>query len=210
MKKQILFLTALVTLSFTACKKNKETTPLDQTTGSSYQPLTTGSTWTYRNTYHIGGGGIDTTTFAMLPETKKVGDQIFHILKSQNNDQAFFQNDGAVYRTLQEDIKGGDGLIPLEYLRSDAIAGTSWTNENGEYLLKTTIVERNLTKVIFNHSYNDVIHSTVEIQAKTGGVFKTQLIMDFYAAKGIGMIQTSVSTTQTEISRSELISSVIR
>lgn len=208
MKHRFLNIIILSTLLFTSCKKSNNPAPGEQPSSQSYQPVTTGSTWTYKNTSHFTEA-VDTTTFVMQAETKNIGGRVFNVLKGSNNEFSYFSRDNNLYLTTQEDEQG-DGLIMMEYLNDRAPAGTMWTKMSGIYQLKTSIIERNLTKVIFNKTYNEVIHSRIEYQEKEDNVYQTQLIMDFYAAKGIGMIQTSVSTPQFEIARSEIISASIK
>jgi hypothetical protein len=208
MKKTILMITFFGALTLGACKKNNDQLTENKPRNDSYQPLTAGSAWTYKNTINVGSGLIGHDSYEASAETKKIGDKTYIVLKAGNGKETYFQQAGNKYSTLVN--LAGNDLLPLEYLDVSATAGTTWTNSVGLYQLKTTIVEKNLTKVILGKSYNDVIHTTVEYQEKDGANFKTQLFMDFYAAKGVGIIQTGVSNLQFEISRSELTDYAIK
>ncbi|AYL99174.1 hypothetical protein [Mucilaginibacter celer] len=215
MKKSLLTLTTIVALFFGACKKD-DNKP-NNNGGDTYQPFSANSTWKYKNTNTFTeGADIDTTTNTMSAETKKIGAKTYHVLNTLNSgdaDKAYLGFDNHIYTTLQEDSESGE-TMELEYLNDNVAAGTSWSKDitigegegSAQGRLKTTIAEKGISKVVLGKTYNNVIHSTIELQIKVGANYQTQLTQDFYIAKGIGAILINAKTPTKQLTKSELIS----
>ena len=216
MKKNILTLIAIISI-FSACKKDNAGTP-----GGSgeYQPFTANSTWSYRNetTVDIGIPGIhgvvDTTVNTMTATVKVLGGKTFHLLNSVTSGEAEegyigFNNGIYTSRGMQE----GE-FVEFDYLDETKAAGYSSVTpvevEDAEAQLKTTVVEKGIKKTILGKAYSNVIHTKIETQAKENGGFKTIASVEFYIAKGVGLIALYTSFNGIQLNKSELISADIK
>lgn len=219
MKRSLLTLTTIVTLFFGACKKD-DNKP-NNNGGDTYQPITANSTWKYKNTNTFTDGqDIDTTTNTMSAETKKIGAKTYHVINTLNSgdsDKAYLAFENHLYTSLQEDGETGE-TMEIEYLNDNVAAGTSWSKDitigegesSAQGRLKTTIAEKGISKAVLGKTYNNVIHSTIELQIKVGANYQTQFIQDFYIAKGIGVILINAKTPTKQLIKSELISYTIK
>jgi hypothetical protein len=220
MKKYILSLVAITTILFSACKKDNSNQPGDNATGT-YQPVTTGSTWSYRNeTFAIGDIGdaeLDTTVNTMTAATKIYNGKTFHKLTSVTGietESTYFGFTDHVYYNHSFNAEA-DAELELPYLNEESAVNGTWTTpltvtEGPESQLKGTIVEKNINKTILGKSYANVIHSKLELQSKIGGVFTTVFTFDFYVAKNIGVVAIYTSYDGNQLSKSELISHNIK
>jgi len=213
MKKNILTLIAVTAILFSACKKDNNKPPVDEL--SPYQPFTANSTWQYRSEYYLPGAAadVDTSVNTMTAVTKDFNGKTFHLVKSVSGgetDSVYFSVNNHIYTT-----RADDAAIPeINYLDDAKAAGDSWITplviDSVSAQVKTTIVEKNATKTIAGKTYNNVIRSKNEIQTKVGGVFKTNTIIEIYAAKGIGVVAIYSSYDNKPLLKSELISYSIK
>ncbi|MEO6148580.1 MAG: hypothetical protein ABIP28_00385 [Mucilaginibacter sp.] len=217
MKKAILILTAITTLFLGACKKDKDNTPGDSGT---YQPFTKNSVWKYRTTTQVGGVAlVDTTTNTMADSTKTLNGRTFHITLSTDGDDTtsvYIGLNNHVYSTFFNIDE--DNAFEIAYLNDTKAAGESWEaattvdidGDEVEAKLKTTIVEKGISKTIADKPYSNIIHSKVELQAKLAGTFQTISTIDYYVAKNIGVVGTYVKVGTAETAKSELFSYTIK
>jgi hypothetical protein len=193
MKKYIFTLIAILSI-FSACKKDNDNNNNPGGTGE-YQPLTTGSTWSYRNeaTLQVGSPAqVDTTVNTMTATTKTFGSKTFHKLTSvtgAESEDSYIGFNNHIYTTRSTD---DDGTIEFDYLDETKDAGYSVTTpievEDVEGRLKTTVAEKGISKVILGKTYHNVIHTTIETQVKAGANYNTIGAVNFYVAKGVGII----------------------
>ncbi|RCH54543.1 hypothetical protein DJ568_12030 [Mucilaginibacter hurinus] len=227
MKKLLLSVFALTVLFFAACKKDKNK-PNPQP-DSPYQPFTSGSTWKYRV---VDGSGetaeADTILNKMTGDTRTFNGKTFHVLISKEmvmpesasvsklkinegpaGDETYIGFNNNIYSSFYEDEYN---RIEIGYLNLDKAVGEAWTEKisfkedgtNLEGQVKTTTIEKGLSKTLHGKTYNDVIHSKVELQVKTGDSYTTKVSLEFLTAKNIGVISTT-GNIDGEESVSELI-----
>lgn len=219
MKKTIFTLAAIATLFLGACKKDND----DNNPGGgndSYQPLTAGSVWKYRNTSFGEGAEVDTSINTLTGATKTINGKKFHVLNSVTGDETsegYIGVNGSVYSMYYE--AGLDQAVELTYLNDNKKAGESWTEDfvvkDGEeeftIKIKSTIVEKGGSKNILDKNYKDVVHSKVELQLPDGeGEWHTLSQLDFYAAKGVGIIGIYTKFGDEDVSKSELFNYTIK
>src|SRR5437763_1497490 len=60
--------------------------------------------------------------------------------------------------------------------------------------LTHTIMEKGISRSINGRTFNDVIHTKVEVQYDYGTGFQTFVTYDFYLAKGVGLIESDSNT----------------
>lgn len=197
MKRSILSLIAVTALLFTACKKDKDNNPGGK--GDTYQPTTAGSVWKYRNTLKIGNQTeLDTTTTTMTATKKTINGKSYFVATSNDggdNYETYLSFNNDVYSTIMDDIIEGEN-VEFEYLNANKAINDSWNKdftfegEEGDInaRFKTTIVEKGISKTVLEKAYTNVIHSKIEVQFKAGNEYTTISQVDFYTAKGVGII----------------------
>jgi hypothetical protein len=218
MKKIFYTILAASALFLGACKKDDDNNPGGNDT---YQPFSVGSEWTYRNEFTFGQvTDVDTTTSVMSAVTKTLNNKVFHLVlegQGEDADSTFVGYNNNVYSTLMYDEATGEDL-ELAYFDASKAAGQSWTSaftyQDGEDTinaqLKSTIVEKGISKSILNKNYKDVIHSKIEVQIKTGNTWTTVSTFEFYAAKNIGIIGMYNIVPNVATVKAELLSYKIK
>ncbi|RYY36707.1 MAG: hypothetical protein EOP46_05520 [Sphingobacteriaceae bacterium] len=219
MKKTIFTLAAIATLFLGACKKdNNDNNPGGK--GDSYQPLTAGSVWKYRNTSLGEGAEVDTSINTLTGTTKTINGKKFHVLNSVTGDETsegYIGVNGNVYSMYYE--AGLEQAVELTYLDDNKKAGDTWTEDkvikDGEteftIKLKTTVVEKGGSKTILDKNYKDVAHSKIELQVELEeGEWETLSQLDFYAAKGVGIIGIYTKFGDEDVAKAELFNYTIK
>ncbi|GAB2697938.1 hypothetical protein GCM10027037_22650 [Mucilaginibacter koreensis] len=223
MKKLLFSLTALSVLFFASCKKDDNQKPGDDTAGA-YQPVTNGSTWSYRNTFNaipdVTAGSVDTTVTTMTAGTEKIGNITYHKLNAVSGgttETSYLGYNNGIYSAYMSGEMAMEAM-DLPYLDEREAAGESWTNQftvvdEGETIqlqTKTTVAEKGISKTILGKAYSNVIHTTVDVQLKQAGQYNTVMTYDYYIAKNVGVIGIYTKFMGAERFKSELISATIK
>ncbi|RYZ99221.1 MAG: hypothetical protein EOP47_17370 [Sphingobacteriaceae bacterium] len=219
MKKSILILTAITALFLGACKKDKTNNP---TPGNdTYQPFSTGSQWKYRETSIIGETTtLDTSVNTMTAEVKTISGKQFHVAtaaSSSDTVESLIGLNNNIYSTIMNDEVAG-GAIEYQYLNESKPVNDTWQTdfqiEDGEDVfdarLKTTIVEKGISKTVLDKNYTNVIHTKVELQFKVAGNYVGISYVDFYIAKGVGIIGIYSTVQNKVVFKSELFNYTIK
>jgi hypothetical protein len=197
----------ILILVFAGCKDNAYA-PAPPLTATSYFPETFGSIWKYRDsvygektdTLHIFGVMIDTLTYTITGGTTDFNSEVCYnaskISVQYGPGDAYYyaKNHLCAFRESNLPL----GLTNLQILIDTAAAGYSWVSNpsnntlfNGHQVQTlNTIVEKNITRVVSGTTYTNVIHTSVDFQVSViKHLFQTITHMDFYFAKGIGIIE---------------------
>jgi hypothetical protein len=169
-------------------------------TTANYQPVTKGSSWTYKNT---SGGVTDTTYTVMDGNVSVIDGRNFYEGQETYSDESgtqtgYLANEGHVYidRSTTNSI-----TVNLYYLNDTTAVGHGWVspiNESG-YVNGSagqfvgTIINRNVTKTVEGKTYSQVIHSEVLLQYDFGSGFTTYLTYEVYVANNVGIIEIDSS-----------------
>ncbi|QKJ32530.1 hypothetical protein HQ865_23125 [Mucilaginibacter mali] len=220
MKNKFLTLTAIVAVLFSACTKDViNTKPGEEITGGDYQSFAKGSTWQYQTSVHIPGTNngteVENSTITMTDGLYYMDNKTFHLAKSTTGtetENAFFGYNEHVYSIRQVDETVGNGeSFTLPYLNAGLDAGATWTTTASipgtaaQVQIKTTMVEKGISKTILGKTYTNVIHTWAEIQYKINNAYQTTLTYDFYIAKGVGMVGIYAKTPAGPLSDTELV-----
>lgn len=195
-------------LTFAGCKQTPYV-PSRAAASASYLPETSGSAWTYRDSIygqkgdtlaHIYGLNYDTITYVMTSATTDFNSAIYYNANtssqlSGNYTSYFFANWHKF--AIQQPVMGF-GNITIDLMVDTASAGYSWTSIptqtrllNGYPVrLLNTILEKDITKTVKGKSYENVVHTGVNMQIydKNRG-WQSIAYYNIYIAKGIGMIE---------------------
>lgn len=180
------------------------TPPNNSATG--YQPTTKGSTWKYTTT-------VDATTLVqtttMTGATLKINNKLYYAATTtldadKGYTYYYHENDSYSYRS---DMISPDLVIEYIYLKDNWDIGKTWIAPITDSGLLNgfpaqiigKIVEKDITKAVGGKTYNNVIHTHLELQYNTTGSFVTYQDIDYYIAKGVGIVYivTKNSTNST-------------
>jgi hypothetical protein len=181
MKK--LFFPILCIILFTQCKKSSDTPASD------YLPLTVGTNWTYIS------NGVTSKLTVTNKDTVALG-RTYKVVSNNNGANQYHGKSGNDYyrfATFQGFFPNG---VEELYLKGDGNVNASWqftVNVNfGGIAIPVTasyvITEKGITKNVQGKSYTNVVHVVLTLSSGLGSG-------DFYYAKGIGMISSSLNIT---------------
>lgn len=201
-RKTLLF-ACIVLLATSGCKKDDA----DDNNGTNnntvnYNPLTTGSTWTYESndgtSYTLTNSGRDTVASS----------RTYKVLTNSNGPNVYKAKSVTDhYQYIKIPELGSSGIEAL-YLKEDAAVNATWQHSQ---LLSVpniplplpatftyTVKEKGISRTVKGKAYADVIHvglvvSVTGLGSLGGG--------EFYYAKGIGLIEGSLklSFSGTEV-----------
>ena len=213
MKKAILIISLLYITLISACVVDKSGMP-DSASGYTYQPLTAGSNWVYKNTDSLS---VDSVNVTMTSTTKTAGTNVYHLATSVEEgdvSQGYYGINHHLY-TMTDFLTG----FELTYLDDTKPVGGTWgiaySDSTGSIQLTGTVVEKDINHTVLNKTYNKVIHTRVTFQLNissglTGGFdMSGYATYDFYVARNIGIIEIDDHDTDGS-SKSELVSYQIK
>jgi hypothetical protein len=171
------------------------------TTSGTYQPVTSGSYWIYKN---VQNGTTDTVKTSLDGNTQDVNGTTFYegstlYYSSGISTMGYLSNSNHIY--IDRSTTGV--TVNLYYLNDTTAVGHSWTaaiNETGSVngvpgQVVGTIVQKGISKVVNGKTYTNVIHSSMLLQYDFGSGFATSATYDFYAALNVGIIEIDSQTT---------------
>jgi hypothetical protein len=201
MKKFFVLAFALCTISLVvSCKKDPETTSTTNTVttnNTSYQPLTKGSTWTYKSSAAPGNGEY---TITATGNTKVIKGKTYQILTSTASPtgEIYVRLDGEnVYEYGKQDINGSPFEIENLSIKPAAAVNATWddkstlTSQGFSYdvIYRKTIKEKGVTRKVNNKEYKDVIVIERITLYNFSGTPTEASKETLYYAKGIGAIE---------------------
>jgi hypothetical protein len=163
------------------------------TNSDSYQPVTKGSNWKY-SLQVVGQSGAQENTITMTGDVMtKNGNTYYKATQILGTDTAvgYFAHTGSLYISHGEDDDNDEPYLDDSkpaggvyiFKVTDATGGGTPTQYLG------TILEKGISKTIGGKTFNNVIHTRVELQANGGKGYITTDKNEYYIAKGIGMIE---------------------
>jgi len=207
MNKNLLVVLAFLAIGYAGCKDNAYTPP-PPSPPDSYFPETYGSNWKYRDSIYgeptdtvpIFGVRIDTVTYTMNGATTDFNGDICYnvdvVSKLNGRSTAYFHVDYHLNSLMESTAPYG--LTDLQLLIDTASVGQTWTFgptnngilNNSPVKATTTIVEKNINKVVNGITYPNVFHTSINLQVNVNGAgFHSIANYDFYLAKGFGLIE---------------------
>ena len=204
-----MFLAGMALLFFSQCKKDDDDNGGNNNTAN-YSPLTTGSSWTYESD--------DGTSYTLTSSDRDtvIQSRTYKVLTNSNGPNFYRTqsgNDHYQFATIPE--LGTDG-VELLYLKEDAAVNATWQHSQSITVpniplplpatFTYTIKEKGMSRTVKGKEHADVIH--VELAVGVTGV-GTLGGGDFYYAKGVGLIESSLSITfsGTDINQTDFLTS---
>ena len=191
---------AFITITFTACSKNKSdenTNPV--TTPGAYAPYTAGSSFTYQDV--TTSNDSSTYTVAVTGDTT-IGGQTYKVLAFSNGTHTYNRTDGQgnyyqVVSNLSYDEYSFGSFTSL-YLKDNVSANATWLDTvsvqvsgiTQQAQLTYQLVQKNITKTVGGVTYQGV--SAVQTTGKLlNSIIPLSLTINtnFYASK-VGLIET--------------------
>lgn len=162
-------------------------------TAGSYQPLTVNSWWKFRDSASGAFSTLKVTTTSKVINGRTFAG-VLGTNTSGQSDSIWMASPKPDYFYLGKGVSPNTGApydLLFHFLNDTAAAGYSWEYAAGHgngfaATVRTTIVEKGLTVTIAGKTYNDVIHTNLELAYDITG---TVGYYDFYIAKGVGIIR---------------------
>ncbi len=194
--KPILAAFCVLIFFITGCQKTIEPYTGGGATDSSYFPLSANSYWKYHDSEYISQVTTETSLGVQIDYNGKKYNK-FLLAQSSSADTAYFTRQGAEYYNYQYETVSG-AVIQLEtlFLNDTASVGYTWQQDAGTvngFAARNNgiIMEKNITVDVEGKTYNQVIHTQLELQYNLGGVYQTYATYDYFIAKGVGIIKIS-------------------
>lgn len=202
--KRLLILVTVV-LALASCQKEKSIeipsgggTPGGgggSTTSDTYQPVTKGSFWKYKDSALTGLVTVLTAT----GNQKTIGGKTYHVFAGETTGQPVFEQYFYVNKPqygMRIELNTG-GATTLEFLHLDDTAsiGYTWTDNmlpvNGlAARFVGSIMERNISKTVAGKNFTNVIHTQLNLEYEIPVLGWTNFaVYDYYIAKGVGIIR---------------------
>jgi hypothetical protein len=225
MKKIGLFFLSALILITASCKLDPaifpdgttpgtgEITTSTNTSASGYQPTTKGSVWKLSKiirSFPAGQAPVTTTqaqVTTMTGETLKINNKTYYaatttIDATKGYTYYYHGNDTYSYRS---DLIAIGVTMEYIYLKDNYAIGQTWTapvTDNGilngfKAQIVGQIAEKGISLTVGTKTYADVIHTKLKFQYDTGSGFDTYQDIEYYIAKGVGIIYV---TTEDHLS----------
>lgn len=207
MKKIVLALAFITSLTFYSCSDD-DTTESTGTTSGNYWPMAMSNTWEYN------GNGQDSQM--KITGTKQFSGKTYFELTddidTDNDIKSYIMKDGAVYfmRTDQSIIESNGGLITIEgyeipFFKDNLEPNDTWsgnvstkvnyklngqnTNLTATIKYKGLILATDATEAFNDVTYTDVIKMRLQIEVVIQGQ-SSEVLVEYSFAKDVGPIKT--------------------
>jgi hypothetical protein len=191
----------VVLLFFISCKKTTEPTPTPQS--NLYLSTSAGSTWTYHqiDSSLATPANLNYTVTSTSKDTAINGKSYHIFTKSFGGNQYLNVTSHDYYQFDSLPAGCGAGVFERLYLKDDAAAGASWTQNQTVNIsgvpfpipvtLTFNIAEKGITMVVNNVTYNNVIHVAATITSSLIPSSGLSSSINSYYAEKYGLIKSS-------------------
>lgn len=180
-----------------SCDKKDDSAPTP-IADKDFLPTSVGSTWTY--------GGITPHTATITGANKNINGKVYveaEVKQGASVSKSYVLKENKVYTTMG--MVQGMGSMALVVLKEDAAVGETWeqtTITNGvDTKFTFTVAEKNISKTVGGKNYDNVIHMNVKYSNSFSGEdfglgteLGLTLSVDYYYAKGVGLILTDLGS----------------
>jgi hypothetical protein len=207
MKKTLLILLVISIAFMAGCKIDEADLSAGGSFRNTYQPRVKGTYWKYTKT-SVGSTAEITETQTMTGDTTVFNKKKYYIIRTQSsvtdNVTGYFCHDGDSYFIRNASAALGIDIEYL-YLKDNYIVGRTWSapvSDDGMVngvpaQIVGAVIEKGGTKYVSSKKFTDVIHTRLFFQYDQGTGFETISVIDYYIAKGIGIIQIDYSDGTT-------------
>ena len=166
---------------------------------NTYMPQTKGTFWKYASTGLLS----DTTTNTMTGGTTTFNNKVYYnettVSQHYKTTSSNYLYSGNHIYSMKGTSFTGTVVAEFLYLNDTTSIGHSWTTSitddgtlNGvPAQLTGTMMEKGISKTLYNKTFTNVIHTQLNLQYDMGlgAGFESYALYDFYIAKGIGIIE---------------------
>lgn len=199
MKRFYLPLLVMLALFVTRCKMDPPDLGGFFDSVDTYQPITKGSTWTYKKTLNSGAPSYEIMT--MTGDRTVINNKTYYGVNdkvdSTTNITYFCHNNGDYF--IRSSLLGDGITVEYLYLKDDVGIGQTWTapvTDDGTLggapaRIVGKVLKRDTTMVLASITFEKVTRSQLLLQYNIGTSdgFQTYQTIDFYTAKGVGIIK---------------------
>lgn len=206
MKRRYLPLLLILALLLAKCKLDPPDMSNIPDTTEGYQPVTKGCSWTYHQTYSTGVS-ID-EVIKMNGSHTVINGKTYYAATDKADSvirTSYFYHGNGNY-SLRSAVMGDGTVIEYLYYKDDTAEGQTWTapvTDSGKLAgfpaqIVGKIVKQDTSMVVGSMTFKHVAHTQLQLQYDTGyGVgFETYQLLDFYIAKGAGIIEIDTEALQ--------------
>ena len=203
--KKLVSISLVTTLFFVGCNKSTPSSSNAQT-NTDYQPTTVNSYWRSKDS-----ASNVITTVTCTGDTKIINGVQYYVFTSIYQGVVhtkYISKQSGFY-----DIIGLAGVnnttnnVLLRYLSDQLPVGGTWTTNGGSFsengktvpiTIKGQIMEKDISKMIGDTMFSNVIHSKVNMYYDYTGIYpnvglENVSTFNFYASKGVGLIRTEIT-----------------
>ena len=165
------------------------------TTPDTYQPVTKGSFWKYKDSALTGLTTILTATGTQ----KTISSKAYHVFSVETTGQPaaeqYFYVAKPLYGMRIDLNNGAVATIEFIHLNDTASIGHTWTDNmlpvNGlAARFIGTVMEKNISKTVAGKNFTNVIHTQLNLEYELPFFGWTNYaVYDYYIAKGVGIIR---------------------
>ena len=203
--KTPLFFVAILIVTVFGCKKGQDQQP--EKLGDSYQPVSKGTYWKYTT---VSGTSVRTMTGETAAFKGKTYYKFTAEFSYKDASTAYYgQQNGDYFIYSVEPVVGENEAL---HLKENAAVGDTWIQDVAAYNgIKVRnvgkIIEKNITHVVAGKTYNNVIHTQLLVQSSSAGstVYNDAQTINYYVAKGIGIIEVNDTTGASILKLTEYV-----
>jgi hypothetical protein len=194
MKKYLLIILLITSVCYYGCKKDPANN--GPSSANSYMPVTPGSNWTYINSSQ---GFTDTVNVTMNSATTAVNGKTYFtantLSKKTGSNAVYFYEANHLFALRSFNVYTNT-ILELQLYNDTATVNSRWIYipvdggliDSQPVRAISTIEQKDETKLFAGKTFNNVIHTEVDIQYDFGSGFVTSYIYDYYLARGIGVL----------------------
>lgn len=165
-------------------------------TNESYMPHTKGSRWRYQDS------AVSDLKYSIVAtdEKKTISGITFYRYDveegiNDGGEMYYGQQGNDYYLVLRADEVGLSADLNLLYLKANAAVGTTWTKDAGSVAgmsarIRGSIVAKGFTHTWVGFTYQDIVHSKVELEYNIMGSWMSVATYNYYCVKGIGLVKS--------------------
>ncbi len=197
---------ALLGLSLATFSCKKDSTPAADATV--YMNLTAGNIRTYEITNNLTAG-VSTNIVTSTTRDSSIGGKNYHVFTNSNgaiND--YYNITGNDYNTFRNLIALANTAFANIYLKTNAVAGTSWSQTENITInigvpttipltITHTIAAKDLTRTVNGKAYTNVIQTTTAITSTSLPAGSLTTDIQSYYAPNYGLIESKNKITTT-------------
>lgn len=206
MKRFYLPLLCILAFSLIRCKKDLPDVSGTPDTTQGYQPLTKGSTWSYHETFNSTDYPALNDVITMTGARAVINGKTYYAatdkLDTVIGTTYFYQGNGSY--SIRSAVLGAGITVEYLYLKDDVAIGQTWTapiSDDGTIQqfpaqVVGKVLKRDTSMTIGSMTFKSVIHTQLQLQYNITGSFETYQVIDFYVAKGVGIIEIDTDAGQ--------------